>query len=215
MTNLQKAFDDLVQKYSTSSEVSNRLWEELEGHYQAKGRYYHNLNHLEMLLKELVTVETQVKDWDSLLWALFYHDFVYDPQRKDNEAQSAECLRLKLAGMDYPKVRINICVEHILATKAHGDQSNPDTNFFVDADLSILGQKPTIYDHYAQQIRQEYQIFSDEIYQAGRQKVIQHFLNMDRIFKSDFFFEKYEKQSRENIKRELEDINLDRRTNFK
>ncbi|GAB5555052.1 MAG: hypothetical protein Sapg2KO_46430 [Saprospiraceae bacterium] len=215
MANLQKAFDDLVQRYSTSLDVSIRLWEELEVHYQAKGRFYHNLHHLEMLLKELVTVEAQVKDWDSLLWALFYHDLVYDPQRKDNEAQSAEYLRLILEDMDYPTTRIDTCVGHILATKFHEGKSNPDTNYFVDADLSILGQTPTIYDQYTQQIRQEYQIFSDEIYQAGRQRVIQHFLNMDRIFKSDFFFEKYEKQSRENIKRELEDINLDSRTNFK
>lgn len=203
MTNLNEVFDALAQKYRPSSKRTKQLWKELEMHYQAADRHYHNFQHLEMLLKELLAVKNQIEDWDSLLWALFYHDFVYNVQRKDNELKSAEYAKLVLEELDCPIAQINRCVQHILATKDHGNQWDSDTSFFVDADLSILGQNSLVYKTYTQQIRQEYQVFPDEVYGPGRQKVVHHFLAMERIFKCDFFYEKYEKQARINLLEEL------------
>lgn len=42
------------------------------------------------------------------------------------------------------------------------------------------------------------------MYNRGRKKALKHFLEMDRIFKTDYFFQKYENQARINLQKELE-----------
>ena len=45
--------------------------------------------------------------------------------------------------------------------------------------------------------------YHDIIYKPGRQKVLKHFLAMNRIYKTDHFFKKYEPQARINLANEL------------
>ncbi|MDX2245424.1 MAG: hypothetical protein SF052_01505 [Bacteroidia bacterium] len=78
-----------------------------------------------------------------------------------------------------------------------------DTNLFTDADLSILGQKREIYHAYSTNVRKEYAIYPDILYNPGRKKVLQHFLAMEQIFKTPHFQEKYEAQARANLEEEL------------
>jgi len=75
---------------------------------------------------------------------------------------------------------------------------------FTDADLSILGAEWPIYHNYTDQIRQEYAIYPDFMYKPGRKKVLLHFLKMERIFKTDYFYITFEAQAIKNIKQELE-----------
>lgn len=58
--------------------------------YTQKHRAYHNLRHIQELLDLLERAEHLVENKALLLWAIWYHDVVYQPQRKDNEAQSAD-----------------------------------------------------------------------------------------------------------------------------
>jgi predicted metal-dependent HD superfamily phosphohydrolase len=83
---------------------------------------------------------------------------------------------------------------------------NTDTNLFTDADLSILGQPWETYLAYAQNVRKEYGQYPKIIYRSGRKKVLRHFLEMERIFKTEYFFEKYEICARKNIEQELENL---------
>jgi len=46
----------------------------------------------------------------------------------------------------------------------------------------------------------------DFIYNQGRQKVLKHFLAMNQIYKTDYFFNKYESQARTNLNIELEKL---------
>ena len=78
-----------------------------------------------------------------------------------------------------------------------------DTNIFLDADLAILGQSDENYKLYTKQIRQEYSFFSDADYKKGRVGVLKHFLAMERIYKTEYFFNKFEKQAKLNIENEL------------
>jgi predicted metal-dependent HD superfamily phosphohydrolase len=91
----------------------------------------------------------------------------------------------------------------ILATKSHAASVNRDIDLFTDADLSVLGAAPETYAQYAAGVRKEYSMYPDLHYKPGRRKVLKHFLEMDRIFKTDEFFQLYEKQARENLLHEL------------
>lgn len=128
---------------------------------------------------------------------------IYDSTKSDNEEQSAELAEKHMNELSVPSERIEKCVQQIIATKSHEVSENNDTNLFTDADLSILGQPWEEYSRYAQNVRKEYSQYPQLIYTSGRKKVLRHFLEMKRIYKTDWFFEKYEQQARENLEREL------------
>lgn len=74
----------------------------------------------------------------------------------------------------------------------------------IDADLSILGADWETYFSYMQKIRREYAVYPDLLYKPGRRKVIEHFLSMPVIFKTDIFRRRFEAQAQDNLKQELE-----------
>lgn len=200
---LAKEFAEAVSRYNNDTARAGKLWDEIEKSYTAKKRYYHNQSHLENLLKELTSIKESIEDWDCVIFSIAYHDIVYNTLQKDNEEQSAALAEQRLTEIAFPPDRINKCVQQILATKGHTVSDNQDTNFFTDADLSILGASWYIYEAYFKSIRKEYSYYPNLLYNPGRKKVLQHFLSMDKIFKTDKFFSKYEEQARKNLSAEL------------
>jgi predicted metal-dependent HD superfamily phosphohydrolase len=93
----------------------------------------------------------------------------------------------------------------ILATIKHEppQQASQDLRFFLDFDLAILGSEFSIYQAYAQKIRQEYAIFADELYIPGRIMVLEKLLDRPRLFQTEPFYDQYEEQARNNLHREL------------
>lgn len=200
---LKTTFFELAGKYTTDSELIAQLWTVIEKHYSGKGRYYHNLSHLENMLGELEHCKNEIADWDTVLFALFYHDLIYKSTAKDNEEKSAEEAVKALRKTGYQEDKITKCSAMIIATKSHTVSSDNDTNLFTDADLSILGSSWENYYNYCQNVRKEYSVYPDLLYNPGRKKVLQHFLQMEYIFKTELFREKYEGSARENLMREI------------
>lgn len=202
--NLHSHFTDLVSRYSKVRTHSKLMWEELSFAYAEPARKYHTLTHLEDLLKQLLPLQPQIENWDAVLFALFYHDAVYNTMRHDNEEESAELAKRAMQMINVPSEIITRTVWHILATKSHMVSDDRDTNLFTDADLCILGSSAERYTRYAQEIRSEYRVYPDIVYKPGRRKVLTHFLEMERIFKTEYFYSLYEAQARMNLANELE-----------
>ncbi len=200
---LKSTFLSLLEPYSQHTDLIETYWQEIAVNYGGAGRFYHTLVHLEHLYGQVLPLKTDIEDWDTFLFTLFYHDIIYNALRKDNEEKSAEIAEAHLSALGYPPARISRCKAQIIATKSHVESSDPDTNLFLDADLSILGQGFSIYKTYTQQIRKEYAMYPDLLYRPGRKKVLQHFLGMDTIFKTRYFQEKYEASARKNLQAEL------------
>jgi predicted metal-dependent HD superfamily phosphohydrolase len=142
-----------------------------------------------LVVKRLQQLEVSAQD----------HDIVYNCFKTNNEEKSASLVVKRLQQLEVSAQDIGWCVQHILATKNHQISSNNDVNFFTDADLSVLGKSWNIYEDYFICVRKEYIIYPAFIYNKGRKKVLQHFLNMKKIYKTDFFFDTYEKQARINL----------------
>lgn len=200
---LKQLFTELVGNYSADNKLSVRLWNEVEINYRDAGRYYHDLSHIKNMYNALLEAKELVEDWDIMLFSLFYHDIIYQTRRTDNESESALLAAKRLNEINIAKKRIERCSVHILATKGHTKSADNDTNIFIDADLSILGAENQIYQRYIKDIRSEYFIYADKEYSYGRRKALNHFLKMERIFKTQPFFDKYEDQARKNIEDEL------------
>lgn len=203
---LKRIFIELTGKYTADERLKNQLWQEIEDNYSNKKRHYHTLQHLQNLLPLLQQVKEDIKDWDTILFSFYYHDVIYNALKRTNEEKSAEFAKIKMQLIGAPGPMIEKCVQQILATKDHLINEDMDTNFFTDADLSILGQEWSVYENYYKQVRKEYSLFPDLIYIPGRKKVLQHFLQMERIFKTDFFFNKFELQAKENLQKELNQL---------
>jgi predicted metal-dependent HD superfamily phosphohydrolase len=200
---MQAIFTELAARYCSNKRLIEQVWAEIEKSYSNPKRSYHTLFHLQQFYNELEATKDAIRNWDALLFSLFFHDLVYNPLRRDNEERSNIIAEDRMAILDVPPALIHACMALIMATKAHKWSEDGDTNIFTDADLSILGQPAAVYDAYTAGIRKEYILYSDILYKPGRKAVVQHFLSMDRIFKTDHFYSKYEHQAKENLQREL------------
>jgi predicted metal-dependent HD superfamily phosphohydrolase len=200
---LKETFCNLVYKYCDADIVINNLWNEIVYCYSKKKRQYHTLVHLKNVLKQLEAVRQYIEDWDTILFTLFYHDIVYNALKNDNEEASALLAKKNMTMLAVPNLMIEKCVLQILATKQHLLNIDSDSNYFTDADLSILGADWEAYSTYLTNVRKEYFIYPNFIYNPGRKKVLQHFLSMERIYKTDYFFERFEMQAKLNMQKEM------------
>ncbi len=200
---LKNTFISLIANYTNSDILIDELWIDIEKKYSTKNRYYHTLNHLENLLKELLKVKGEIENWNVVLFTLYYHDIIYSSVNSNNEEKSAEYAEIQMNKLSIKVGLITSCKRQILATKSHSLSTEKDTNYFIDADLSVLGGSWEIYQEYCKNVRKEYSIYPDFIYNKGRKKVLTHFLEMKRIFKTDFFYKKYETQAKQNLQKEI------------
>lgn len=202
---LRDRFMALLSNYTDDKFLPDVCWTEIEEQYAAGARYYHTLQHLNHLLAQLTAVKEKIMNWDVILFTLYYHDIIYDVLRPDNEAQSAQLAEKRLKQLSVPLSVIELCKQQILATQLH-EAADPDTNYFTDADLSILGAEWASYALYYKNVRKEYSVYPDPVYNTGRKKVLGHFLSMDRIFKTGYFYDKFEARAKENLIKELHEL---------
>ena len=108
-----------------------------------------------------------------------------------------------LSKLGIPTVQIDRISHLILATQSHhSNPKDPECQALLDCDLSILGTPPDQYQTYALAIRQEYHWVSEDAYRTGRSRVLQQFLDRDRIYHCHELHA-YETQARQNLTTEL------------
>jgi len=191
---LEKKFKTLSQNYTKDTKLITQLWIEISHEHSKVGRDYHTLKHLERIYQELENLEVT----PLLAFATFYHDIVYDASRNDNEEYSALFAQTRLRELNVPKELTQKVFQLIVETKTH-QASSEENQLFLDADLAILGSNKKAYTQYTQQVRKEYAIYDDATYFSGRKKVLKMFLEKEKIYKTQYFHDKYEKQARVNM----------------
>jgi predicted metal-dependent HD superfamily phosphohydrolase len=124
---------------------------------------------------------------------------VYDPTRSDNEEQSAAfareiCLDGKLPDEFARKVEALI-----LATRHNATPAEGAAQLVVDIDLSILGKPEDRFWRYESDVRREFAFVPEEVFRAKRAEILEGFLRRDRLYNTEIFRERYERQARENL----------------
>ena len=199
--NLQQTFETLLLKIGFEAAKINPLWHDLEKAYTAKSRHYHNLTHLEEMIALYKNYQSELQFPKEVLYAIFYHDYVYKVTRKDNELKSAEQALSILPSNT--KLNKQLVFDMICATQLHQHNENEDTNWLIDFDLKILSKDWEEYKIYCNQIRKEYKIYPNLLYKPGRKKALQHFLENPSIYQTEAFKNHYEAKARENIQAEI------------
>lgn len=203
---MKELFTALAHKTASDSGLIQSLWSEIDTAYSEPGRHYHNQEHIAYLLAKAEEYRSELEDYDLVLYAIFYHDIVYDFHRHDNEEKSAELAVRRLRQLGLLEERVRRCEKHVLATKKHEASDDNDTNYMVDFDLASLGEPAEVFERNADNIRLEYSFVPEKEFNEGRKKILRHFLDRNRIFKTDAFFRRYEQQARENLKTAIEKL---------
>jgi len=173
--------------------------------YQSPGRYYHDIGHLSMLFENYDLVEDHIDHKKAVQLAILYHDIVYHTDRSDNEFASSEMLMSDIAGLVDNKT-LQMANFMIQSTCGHQSVDDLDTRYFLDIDLSPLGQDPVIWANLNNAVRMEFDWVPKDRYVRGRGKVLSQFYHRPRIYQTQFFYDRYEKAARQNIKWTLENL---------
>lgn len=201
---IKDRFYDLLKNFTRNKALMHKLWDEINNRYNSSNRYYHNLNHIRELLEYFSEYEENIKNKAVFLFSVYYHDVIYKVTGKDNEEKSALFAAIRLKKIKFPDNQIALCKTFIRASRKHQLLiKDEDLAYFLDFDLAVLGKSAGEYAEYIKQIRKEYAVFPDFMYRKGRKKVLQSFLNKNRIYKTGAFYDRFEQKARKNIRNEL------------
>ena len=204
--NLPERWMSLRWNGRSASAVGSKLGPIISS-YDRPERAYHNLTHLQECLEEFDRVRPLIMNPSAVELALWYHDIVYDTHPRFtgwNEAASAgvaydHLSDLGLAG-DF------ICkVQHLILVTRHDrlyPDSDRDSQFIADIDLSIFGKSQARVDQYERGIRKEYDWVKDpEVFKQRRREILKMFLARGKIYQTAYFQKLYEEAARANLGR--------------
>ena len=199
-------FQSLWQRNLTESAIddSQAIYQRLLAGYHEPQRHYHTLDHIKHCLGMFEDCKSLVHDPDSLEMAIWFHDVILVSGRRDNEAQSAELYLELSAGIQLDETR-QLVKRLIMATLHNGDSlDDADSIYMVDIDLSSFGLSWDGFLRDSLNLRAENPHLGDQDYQLNQTGFQRSLLARPRFFLSDFFFDHFEKQARDNLARYFE-----------
>lgn len=184
--------------------------------YTSPPRAYHHFGHVQDVLQhhaEVAVGPGWAQPRETAL-AVLYHDAIYVAGRGDNEQRSAQLARAELArwlsdsDIDASRVAtlIALTARHGTLSREEftGDPLAQDTLHFLDCDMAILGAAPPEFERYHQAIADEYRgVVPAWLYRRKRRAFLRGLLARPRIFLSDFFHDRLDRQARENLAQAL------------
>ena len=181
---------------------------DLRRRYGESQRHYHTWSHVEAMLAWFDVRTAELHDVDGVFLAILFHDAVYDPDRKDNEAASARLLAEASLPL-WSAGSIEAAGRMILATARHQPSTDlsgfeaADTAEFLDMDLSILGASERVFQAYDAAIRREYKKVPLLIYWWARRSILKTFLARPELFFSRWGQATFETAARKNLARKV------------
>ncbi|PUA28362.1 MAG: hypothetical protein B0W54_18050 [Cellvibrio sp. 79] len=168
--------------------------------YSESHRHYHTGAHVDACLKHLDQVRLLANHSAEIEIALWFHDAIYKPRSSSNELDSANwCCSFLMANEVDAEVIARVH-QLIMATCHNVASSSNDEQLLVDVDLAILGAPENIYWQFEDNVRKEYKWVPGFIFRAKRKEILDGFLQRERIYNSDYFFQTLEQQARINLR---------------
>ncbi|KAF0811322.1 hypothetical protein IGB42_04217 [Andreprevotia sp. IGB-42] len=162
-------------------------------------RHYHTLQHLAECLAWWQQVQHLAERPAEIAIALWFHDAIYAPRRRDNEQQSADWARAAVLAAGGSLAIAGRIQALVMATCHHAQPLSHDAHLLVDIDLSILGAGAVRFAQYQQQIRQEYAWVPALVFRPKRRAVLLGFLQRPQLYGSAYFNALLEECARANL----------------
>lgn len=171
-------------------------------------RAYHTSAHLQAVLDRLDELAGDgVVVPDAARLAAWWHDVVYDPQRGDNEARSADLAAATLTYLGLESATVAEVVRLVGLTAGHQPAAGDIAGqALCDADLAVLGASPQDYQAYAAAVRLEYRHLPDAAFRRGRTAVLQGLLGRTELYATPPGRRRWEAAARANMAAELAEL---------
>ena len=184
LTDFDEAWRGMLGALGVSKEAAAPMKAEVLARYGEPGRAYHNLSHALRVWADVMqhAADAGVRDTGAVQTAALLHDVIYDTQRQDNEALSAEFAVQWGRKLGIAPPVVDRTAKIILATQKHGPTDAVDIGLVLDADLAILAASPEEYDAYRAAIRREYAWVTEQDWTMGRGRVLAAFLEREQIY---------------------------------
>lgn len=194
-----KCFLRLADRAGITEAIALDVWKQLTALYGEPIRSYHNLHHVEAMLIHLEDADPGNVGMELAIW---FHDVIYDPRARDNEARSAAFFEDSFG--QFLSSRLQDEVSRLILATDHSQERSgrKDEDLMRDIDLLILAASPADYLNYCQAIRLEYSHVPETDFALGRRSILMKFLDSP-IFHSPGFAARNE-DARRNICAELE-----------
>ncbi len=200
---LAKAWGPVVRRIGAGGDVS-AAGARILAAYADPERGYHNLTHLDEVLRHVDELAADAVRPDVVRVAAWYHDVVYEPARQDNEARSADYAERDLGDLGVPSGAVAEVVRLVLLTATHAPEpEDRDGEVFCDADLAVLAADPVRYADYAAGVRREYAALDQAAFRAGRAALLRSLLARPTIYRTGHGRVEWEAVARRNIAAEL------------
>jgi predicted metal-dependent HD superfamily phosphohydrolase len=182
------------------------IHQQLMDSYSEPQRYYHTLDHIEHCLSLFDNISSKLKSPHALELAIWFHDVIYQPGAANNEQLSADQFMRTTKNRFDDSLR-NTVYQHIMATlHLHSEMNHADTQYMVDIDLSSFGLPWPEFIHDSENLRREMAHLSNEDYCRKQSAFQQALMDRPRFFRSDYFYQNYESQARQNLSDYYESI---------
>ena len=141
---ITRAWYNTAAFYNIPQASSISILQNIIDNYEEPGRYYHKLSHIASLIDLYSQYEYKIHSKHVVILAILFHDIIYNPQRQDNEEESANLFKNLLQHF-LPKSDIDKVYHYILVTKSHNIENNSDNDndnsdnhdlkYFIDMDV--------------------------------------------------------------------------------
>jgi len=175
------------------------LFERLLACYGEPHRHYHTRQHLTECFGHLDELRVCAEHPAEVEIALWFHDAIYAPRKRDNEQRSAQWASdcVLAAGAEAAvAARVH---DLVMATCHRAVPTTRDAEVLVDVDLAILGAEPRRFDEYEAQVRREYAWVPGILYRRERRKVLMEFAQRATIYCTAPARAAREAQARQNL----------------
>jgi predicted metal-dependent HD superfamily phosphohydrolase len=172
--------------------------------YAEPHRRYHTTRHLAEVLDRVDEIAGEARDTEAVRLAAWFHDAVYDPGRDDNEERSAVLAERTLTEAGRPAETVAEVARLVRLTATHeAAEDDRDGAVLCDADLAILAAGPERYAEYAAAVREEYADVPEQVFRAGRARILRSLLGLPSLFRTAYARERWEAAARRNVETEL------------
>jgi predicted metal-dependent HD superfamily phosphohydrolase len=189
--------------------------DDLVARMSGRDRHYHGIEHLALLwechLRHGAGLSVCSPPWHRLIaCAVAFHDGIYDPMRRDNEAESAALWRaaspaLEPGEIDWVSGTILATADHLNAVPDPGMASDAwqVRLWMLDLDLTPIGAAEPDFIANTGRLRAEYSHLDDATWDTGRLGFLRGMSRQPVLFRTPVLAAAYEATARANLAREL------------
>jgi predicted metal-dependent HD superfamily phosphohydrolase len=206
MRHLADAWITLARRVGARDDVAG-IGSALLGRWSEPHRAYHDLAHLDEVLRRIDLLAGEADRPDLVRLAAWFHDVVYDPPATDDEERSAEVATVALADLGLAPDVVDEVARLVRLTATHGAApGDRDGAVLCDADLAVLASDSLRYQSYTDGVRREFSHVDDATFARGRADVLRRLLDRPQLFTTSYGRREWEQRARANVVAELRSL---------